>query len=348
MGNFDWVNEIKPSFVDFIKQYYSTNGEYKVLIDSISMEKQLIMMDKLYDHGFSWRGGHGRYDTSRLKIPLLYLDTKSMTLAWDELPSTYADLTHNHFLDDEDKESTEIPTEIPKEDFFTALGMGVNGVNESEEIDGLEWIRDVKPRPPLKVGTCLNFKHSEEEEEWREDEYGNMVDHGKMEWYITGLGIGINQDKPTFSMVATDRMGESRQIFMEVEKVKELYDAGVYEPCKKQSHLKRVMKEEIDEWEWTKGKVYSVGQIIELGSENILKEGQIIYLTGKVFKDKSSDEIEFLDVNSVPVKVMKTNKKGRGFKVITIEGSENLRKYISSYTLYLGMVDADDDIMVTF
>ena len=138
MGNFDWVNEIKPSFVDFIKQYYSTNGQYTVLIDSISMEEQLTMIDKLYDHGFSWIRGHGRYDTSRLKTPLLYLDTKAMVLAWDELPSTYVDLTHNYFLDDETKESTE----IPKEDFFTALGMGVNGVNESEEIDGLEWIRN--------------------------------------------------------------------------------------------------------------------------------------------------------------------------------------------------------------
>lgn len=103
-----------------------------------------------------------------------------------------------------------------------------------------------------------------------------------------------------------------------------------------------------DSWEWTKGDVYTVGQIIELGSENILKEGQIIYLTGKVFKDKSSNSMEFLDVNRVPVKVMKTYKKGRGFKVITIEGSENLREYISNPLLYLGMVDNDDDIMVTF
>ena len=103
-----------------------------------------------------------------------------------------------------------------------------------------------------------------------------------------------------------------------------------------------------DSWEWAKGEVYTVGQIIELGSENILKEGQIIYLTGKVFQDKSPDSTEFLDLNRTPVKVITTNKKGRGFKVITIEGSENLSDYISNNILYLGMVDNDDDIMVTF
>jgi len=103
-----------------------------------------------------------------------------------------------------------------------------------------------------------------------------------------------------------------------------------------------------DSWEWAKGEVYTVGQIIELGSENILKEGQIIYLTGKVFQDKSPDSTEFLDLNRTPVKVITTYKKGRGFKVITIEGSENLSDYISNNMLYLGMVDNDDDIIVTF
>ena len=118
-------------------------------------------------------------------------------------------------------------------------------------MDDLEWVKDVKPRPPLRVGTCLTFKHSKEEEEWVEDEYGNMIDHGKMNWHITSKFIDVyNDDKPTFSMVATDRMGESRQIFMEVEKVKELYEEGVYEPCKKQPYLKRVMKEESDDFDW--------------------------------------------------------------------------------------------------
>jgi len=108
----------------------------------------------------------------------------------------------------------------------------------------LDWVKNVKSRLPLRVGTCLTFKHSKEEEEWVEDEYGNMIDHGKMNWHITSKFIDVyNDDKPTFSMVATDRMGESRQIFMEVEKVKELYEEGVYEPCKKQPYLKRVMKE---------------------------------------------------------------------------------------------------------
>jgi len=110
------------------------------------------------------------------------------------------------------------------------------------------WVKDVKPRLPLRVGTCLTFKHSKEEEEWEEDEYGNMIDHGKMNWHITSKFIDVyNDDKPTFSMVATDRMGESRQIFMEVEKVKELYEEGVYEPCKKQPYLKRIMKEESED-----------------------------------------------------------------------------------------------------
>ncbi len=121
------------------------------------------------------------------------------------------------------------------------------------ESDDFDWIKDVKSRLPLRVGTCLTFKHSKEEEEWVEDEYGNMIDHGKMNWHITSKFIDVyNDDKPTFSMVATDRMGESRQIFMEVEKVKELYEEGVYEPCKRQPYLKRVMKEESDDFDWIK------------------------------------------------------------------------------------------------
>jgi len=121
-------------------------------------------------------------------------------------------------------------------------------LTESDDDFEWDWVKDVEPRLPLRVGTCLTFKHSKEEEEWVEDEYGNMVDHGKMNWHITSKFIDVyNDDKPTFSMVATDRMGESRQIFMEVEEVKELYEEGVYEPCKKQPYLKRVMKEESDD-----------------------------------------------------------------------------------------------------
>mgnify|MGYP001226214500 FL=1 len=122
---------------------------------------------------------------------------------------------------------------------------------EGKVSNDFDWVKDVKARLPLRVGTCLTFKHSKEEEEWVEDEYGNMIDHGKMNWHITSKFIDVyNDDKPTFSMVATDRMGESRQIFMEVEKVKELYEEGVYEPCKKQPYLKRVMKEESDDFDW--------------------------------------------------------------------------------------------------
>jgi hypothetical protein len=106
-------------------------------------------------------------------------------------------------------------------------------INESDDLD---WIKDVEPRLPLKIGTCLTFKQYEEVEDWVEDEYGNMVDHGKMDWHIIGKFIDeYNDNKPTFKMVATDRMGEGREIWMEVEKVKELYDRGVYKPCKKQT-----------------------------------------------------------------------------------------------------------------
>ena len=123
-----------------------------------------------------------------------------------------------------------------------------NNINESDELD---WVKDIEPRPPLKIGTCLTFKQYEEEEDWVEDEYGNMVDHGKMDWHIIGKFIDeYNDDKPTFKMVATDRMGEGREIWMEVEKVKELYDEGVYKPCKKQTYLKRIMREEIDDFDW--------------------------------------------------------------------------------------------------
>lgn len=127
-------------------------------------------------------------------------------------------------------------------------------VEDSKE-DELDWIKDVEPRLPLKIGTCLTFKQYEEEEDWVEDEYGNMVDHGKMDWHIIGEFIDeYNDKKPTFKMVATDRMGEGRELWMEVEKVKELYDEGVYQPCKKQTYLKRIMKEEINDFDWTKDK----------------------------------------------------------------------------------------------
>ena len=117
--------------------------------------------------------------------------------------------------------------------------------------DELDWVKDIEPRPPLKIGTCLTFKQYEEEEDWVEDEYGNMVDHGKMNWHIIGKFIDeYNDNKPTFKMVATDRMGEGREIWVEVEKVKELYDEGVYKPCKKQTYLKRIMREEINDFNW--------------------------------------------------------------------------------------------------
>jgi hypothetical protein len=137
----------------------------------------------------------------------------------------------------------------PERSYWKQGDAGGSGGGDMNESDELQWIKDVKPRLPLKIGTCLTFKQYEEEEDWVEDEYGNMVDHGKMDWHIIDE---YNDKKPTFKMVATDRMGEGRELWVEVEKVKELYDRGVYQPCKKQTYLKRIMKEESDDFEWIK------------------------------------------------------------------------------------------------
>lgn len=155
-----------------------------------------------------------------------------------------------------------------------------NNINESDELD---WVKDIEPRPPLKIGTCLTFKQYEEEEDWVEDEYGNMVDHGKMDWYIIGKFIDeYNDNKPTFKMVATDRMGEGREIWMEVEKVKELYDEGVYKPCKKQTYLKRIMKEEINDFNWLDSQSDDLEWIKDTSPNNIhisdLKKGMVVTL----------------------------------------------------------------------
>jgi len=110
--------------VSFLKQYQSEGETYKVWIEGISMEDQLIMMDKLYDHGFQWRGGHGRYNTSSIKIPILYLVTDTMEIEWDNYKNGN---NRDAFEDRED----EVPkSEIPTDDFFEALGMGVSNINE--------------------------------------------------------------------------------------------------------------------------------------------------------------------------------------------------------------------------
>ena len=171
-----------------------------------------------------------------------------------------------------------------------------------KEENDFDWIEDVKPRPPLRVGTCLTFKHSKEEEEWVEDEYGNMVDHGKMNWHITSKFIDVyNDDKPTFSMVATDRMGEGRQIFMEVEKVKELYEEGVYEPCKKQPYLKRVMNE-ADGLDWLRGIKPTLEDAFEQES---LKVGDVLTLSGTLL---DCDGIKRKMVNDFKIKIVKLKK----------------------------------------
>jgi len=499
MGDFSWIEEIEPSFIDFIKQYGSENGEYSVLINDISMEEQLTMMDKLYDHGFHWRGGHGRYDTSRLKIPVIHLRTDTMELQWDSIQMV-------------GQNSTKIPTE----EFFRSLGMSVDNISESnelkriirEEINDFSWI---EPNP-IEVGKCLTLKSNSHGDVLvkvskiktlkndtdklndlailnRTRVYFDMVYTGypamsltyiEVENYINSGDI-VPCDCPTvkesknklikesgvenyLQSIASITSGNQKKyynwVLSNLEKVpvvsyrsnEELkdkvdsfvkrmrrtgdfcekkgcfdtaYNTAMYVPGvhyiegyvqsiipivhawnylpeegiyfdlindiawkEEDSHFNEyykvidldkngvlkwssktgygggfmespqfidsvVNKENInesfsDEWGWTKGKVYTVGQIIELGSENILKEDQIIYLTGKIFKDKSPDSTEFLDLDHVPVKVMTTYKKGRGFKVVTIEGSEELKEYVSNNILYLGMVDRDAEIMVTF
>ena len=131
VDDFDWIKDVSSDFMSFLKQNPSENGIYKIWIEGISMEDQLTMMDKLYDHGFQWRGGHGRYDTSFVNIPILYLETDTMEIQWDR-----GEDNRDTF---EDREYETPKTQIPTDDFFKVLGMSVNNINESDELD---WIRD--------------------------------------------------------------------------------------------------------------------------------------------------------------------------------------------------------------
>ena len=133
MDDLDWVRDVSSDFMSFLKQYQSEGDIYKVWVEGISMEDQLTMMDKLYDHGFQWRGGHGRYDTSFVNIPILYLETDTMEIQWDS-----GEDNRDTF---EDREYETPKTQIPTDDFFNALGMSVSNINESDE---LEWVKDVK------------------------------------------------------------------------------------------------------------------------------------------------------------------------------------------------------------
>jgi len=136
VDDFDWVRDVSSDFMSFLKHYPSENGIYKIWIEGISMEDQLTMMDKLYDHGFQWRGGHGRYDTSFVNIPILYLETDTMEIQWNK---GHAEEYNRDTFEDREYETPK--TQIPTDDFFEALGMSVSNINESDE---LEWIKDVK------------------------------------------------------------------------------------------------------------------------------------------------------------------------------------------------------------
>ena len=133
VDDFDWIKDVSSDFMSFLKRHPSENGIYKIWIEGISIEDQLTMMDKLYDHGFQWRGGHGRYDTSFVNIPILYLETDTMEIQWDR-----GEDNRDTF---EDREYETPKTQIPTDDFFKVLGMSVNNINESDELD---WIKDVK------------------------------------------------------------------------------------------------------------------------------------------------------------------------------------------------------------
>ena len=133
VNDFDWIKDVSSDFMSFLKRHPSENGIYKIWIEGISIEDQLTMMDKLYDHGFQWRGGHGRYDTSFVNIPILYLETDTMEIQWDR-----GEDNRDTF---EDREYETPKTQIPTDDFFKVLGMSVNNINESDELD---WIKDVK------------------------------------------------------------------------------------------------------------------------------------------------------------------------------------------------------------
>ena len=133
VNDFDWIRDVSSDFMSFLKRHPSENGIYKIWIEGINIEDQLTMMDKLYDHGFQWRGGHGRYDTSFVNIPILYLETDTMEIQWDR-----GEDNRDTF---EDREYETPKTQIPTDDFFKVLGMSVNNINESDELD---WIKDVK------------------------------------------------------------------------------------------------------------------------------------------------------------------------------------------------------------
>lgn len=134
MDDFDWVRDVSSDFMSFLKQYQSEGDIYKVWVEGISMEDQLTMMDKLYDHGFQWRGGHGRYDTSFVNIPILYLVTDTMEIEWDS-----GEDNRDTF---EDREYERPKTQIPTDDFFNALGMSVSNINESNDLDWVKGVED--------------------------------------------------------------------------------------------------------------------------------------------------------------------------------------------------------------
>lgn len=164
MDDFDWVRDVSSDFMSFLKQYQSEGDIYKVWVEGISMEDQLTMMDKLYDHGFQWRGGHGRYDTSFVNIPILYLVTDTMEIEWDS-----GEDNRDTF---EDREYERPKTQIPTDDFFNALGMSVSNINESNNFD---WVDNSEPTMTNIYGNEIPINTKEAQDNFKKEVNGNYV-----------------------------------------------------------------------------------------------------------------------------------------------------------------------------
>jgi hypothetical protein len=142
VNDFEWVENVEANFLSFLKQYSSegpNTGKYKIWIDGISMEDQLTMMNKLYDQGFQWRGGHGRYNTSFANIPILILNTDTMEIEWNQ---SEAGDNWDAF---QDREYETPKTQIPTDEFFDMLGMNVTNIKPMiSESNDFDWVKKIE------------------------------------------------------------------------------------------------------------------------------------------------------------------------------------------------------------